>query len=183
MKHFSPVGCVQSESCLVSNTRLLDHRTCGVFEHRNRFSITLIFVCPSTIRCGNVAAILELDEHLQREFIIFEAAPQETRGIPSKKPVADYFLWSLWANSHDVSKSPVPFFTQPPSILLLDGSVSLNLEQLDRKPARTCEAARGFSLKSWIFATLPKSDRAVTVKGVGDEVDTGAMTVVTSPQL
>lgn len=44
------------------------------------------------IRCGNVAAILELDEHLQREFIIFEAAPQETRGIPSKKPVADYFL-------------------------------------------------------------------------------------------
>lgn len=45
-----------------------------------------------TTRCGNVAAILELDEHLQREFIIFEAAPQETRGIPSKKPVADYFL-------------------------------------------------------------------------------------------
>ena len=43
-------------------------------------------------RCGNVAAILELDEHLQKEFIIFEAAPQETRGIPSKKPVADYFL-------------------------------------------------------------------------------------------
>ncbi|XP_014817355.1 PREDICTED: serine/threonine-protein phosphatase 4 catalytic subunit-like [Calidris pugnax] len=46
--------------------------------------------CPG--RCGNVAAILELDEHLQKEFIIFEAAPQETRGIPSKKPVADYFL-------------------------------------------------------------------------------------------
>ncbi|KTF90609.1 hypothetical protein cypCar_00038425 [Cyprinus carpio] len=43
-------------------------------------------------QCGNVAAILELDEHLQKEFIIFEAAPQETRGIPSKKPVADYFL-------------------------------------------------------------------------------------------
>lgn len=54
-------------------------------------------------RCGNVAAILELDEHLQREFIIFEAAPQETRGIPSKKPVADYFLWSPRADSHDVS--------------------------------------------------------------------------------
>lgn len=35
---------------------------------------------------------MELDEHLQREFIIFEAAPQETRGIPSKKPVPDYFL-------------------------------------------------------------------------------------------
>lgn len=45
-----------------------------------------------TFSCGNVAAILELDEHLQKDFIIFEAAPQETRGIPSKKPVADYFL-------------------------------------------------------------------------------------------
>jgi hypothetical protein len=43
-------------------------------------------------RCGNVAAILELDENLHRDFTIFEAAPQETRGIPSKKPQADYFL-------------------------------------------------------------------------------------------
>lgn len=53
--------------------------------------MTFSFLCH---RCGNVAAILELDEHLQKEFIIFEAAPQETRGIPSKKPVADYFLWA-----------------------------------------------------------------------------------------
>jgi len=43
-------------------------------------------------RCGNVAAILELDEHLSREFIIFEAAPQESRGVPAKKPQPDYFL-------------------------------------------------------------------------------------------
>ena len=43
-------------------------------------------------RCGNVAAILELDEHLQRDFTIFEAAPQETRGVPAKKPQPDYFL-------------------------------------------------------------------------------------------
>ena len=27
-------------------------------------------------RCGNVAAILELDEHLNKDFTIFEAAPQ-----------------------------------------------------------------------------------------------------------
>ena len=26
-------------------------------------------------RCGNVAAILELDENLQNDFLIFEAAP------------------------------------------------------------------------------------------------------------
>ncbi|KYN30730.1 Serine/threonine-protein phosphatase 4 catalytic subunit [Trachymyrmex septentrionalis] len=46
----------------------------------------------SYVLCGNVAAILELNEHLQRDFTIFEAAPQESRGIPSKKPQADYFL-------------------------------------------------------------------------------------------
>eukprot|EP01116_Phalansterium_solitarium_P008709 TRINITY_DN2266_c0_g3_i2.p1 TRINITY_DN2266_c0_g3~~TRINITY_DN2266_c0_g3_i2.p1 ORF type:complete len:312 (+),score=64.09 TRINITY_DN2266_c0_g3_i2:209-1144(+) len=43
-------------------------------------------------RCGNVAAILELDEHLNRNFKIFEAAPQDSRGIPSKQPAPDYFL-------------------------------------------------------------------------------------------
>jgi len=46
----------------------------------------------NTIRCGNVAAILELSETLQRDFTIFEAAPQENRGMPTKKHAADYFL-------------------------------------------------------------------------------------------
>ena len=55
------------------------------------FKVLTLFFHPC--RCGNVAAILELDEHLQRDFTIFEAAPQESRGIPSKKPQADYFLW------------------------------------------------------------------------------------------
>lgn len=43
-------------------------------------------------RCGNVAAILELDEHCSKNFKIFEAAPQEARGVPAKKPAPDYFL-------------------------------------------------------------------------------------------
>jgi len=70
-------------------------------------------------RCGNVAAILELDENLDKQFRVFEAAPhvciyysndllfflvmitllvehdnllQESRGVPSKKPAPDYFL-------------------------------------------------------------------------------------------
>ncbi|KAL4003525.1 Serine/threonine-protein phosphatase 4 catalytic subunit 1 [Acanthocheilonema viteae] len=43
-------------------------------------------------RCGNVAAILELDEQLNKDFTIFEAAPQENRGAPAKKPQPDYFL-------------------------------------------------------------------------------------------
>jgi len=43
-------------------------------------------------RCGNVAAILELDEHLDQHFKIFEAAPQESRQVPSRNPTPDYFL-------------------------------------------------------------------------------------------
>ncbi|OEH79174.1 protein phosphatase catalytic subunit [Cyclospora cayetanensis] len=43
-------------------------------------------------RCGNVATVMELDEHLNYQFKTFEAAPPERRGIPSKKPPPDYFL-------------------------------------------------------------------------------------------
>ncbi|KAH9569446.1 hypothetical protein CY35_03G133900 [Sphagnum magellanicum] len=45
-----------------------------------------------TVWCGNVAAILELDENLDKKFTVFEAAPQEAKGNPSKKPAPDYFL-------------------------------------------------------------------------------------------
>lgn len=43
-------------------------------------------------RCGNIASILELDEHLNKTFRIFDAAPQEVRGVPAKKQIPDYFL-------------------------------------------------------------------------------------------
>ncbi|KAG6387461.1 hypothetical protein SASPL_152651 [Salvia splendens] len=43
-------------------------------------------------RCGNIAAILELDENLEKKFRVFEAAPLESRGAAVKKPPPDYFL-------------------------------------------------------------------------------------------
>ena len=43
-------------------------------------------------RCGNVAAILELDENINRSYKIFEAAPLDVRGVPTKKALPDYFL-------------------------------------------------------------------------------------------
>jgi serine/threonine-protein phosphatase 4 catalytic subunit len=45
-------------------------------------------------RCGNVAAILELDEHLTRTFKSFDAAPQDAAvgAGQTKKTVPDYFL-------------------------------------------------------------------------------------------
>ncbi|XP_063219965.1 serine/threonine-protein phosphatase 4 catalytic subunit isoform X4 [Bacillus rossius redtenbacheri] len=64
----------------------------GYKWHFNETVLTVWSAPNYCYRCGNVAAILELNEHLQRDFTIFEAAPQESRGIPSKKPQADYFL-------------------------------------------------------------------------------------------
>merc|ERR1712217_650424 len=43
-------------------------------------------------RCGNVAAVLEFDEHVNKFFRIFEAAPADVRGVPARKLVPDYFL-------------------------------------------------------------------------------------------
>eukprot|EP01059_Diplonema_ambulator_P006451 TRINITY_DN16152_c0_g3_i1.p1 TRINITY_DN16152_c0_g3~~TRINITY_DN16152_c0_g3_i1.p1 ORF type:complete len:307 (+),score=52.95 TRINITY_DN16152_c0_g3_i1:63-983(+) len=43
-------------------------------------------------RCGNVASILKFDEKLEKTYQIVDAAPQETRGIPAKKPALEYFL-------------------------------------------------------------------------------------------
>eukprot|EP01064_Diplonema_japonicum_P019608 TRINITY_DN2834_c8_g1_i1.p1 TRINITY_DN2834_c8_g1~~TRINITY_DN2834_c8_g1_i1.p1 ORF type:complete len:334 (+),score=43.94 TRINITY_DN2834_c8_g1_i1:83-1003(+) len=43
-------------------------------------------------RCGNVASILKFDEKLNKTYQIVDAAPQETRGIPAKKPALEYFL-------------------------------------------------------------------------------------------
>ena len=56
-------------------------------------SIVTVWSAPNyCYRCGNVAAILELDEQLNKNYKIFEAAPQDVRGLPSKKPAPDYFL-------------------------------------------------------------------------------------------
>ena len=63
--------------------------------YKHMFNETLVTVWSAPnycYRCGNVAAILELDEHLNKNYKIFEAAPQEARGVPAKKPAPDYFL-------------------------------------------------------------------------------------------
>ena len=63
--------------------------------YKHMFNDTLVTVWSAPnycYRCGNVAAILELDEHLNKNFKIFEAAPQDARGVPAKKPAPDYFL-------------------------------------------------------------------------------------------
>jgi len=43
-------------------------------------------------RCGNVAAILEVDDSMEHKFKKFDAAPADTRGLPVKRPQPVYFL-------------------------------------------------------------------------------------------
>jgi serine/threonine-protein phosphatase 4 catalytic subunit len=56
-------------------------------------SLVTVWSAPNyCYRCGNVASIMEFDEHLNKTFRIFDAAPQDVRGVPAKKPTPDYFL-------------------------------------------------------------------------------------------
>lgn len=66
-----------------------------LLPYRSMFNDTLVTVWSAPnycYRCGNVAAILELDENLTKFYKIFEAAPQEARGPPTRKAAPDYFL-------------------------------------------------------------------------------------------
>ncbi|KAF8226947.1 phsophatase-2a [Tricholoma matsutake] len=56
-------------------------------------TIVTVWSAPNyCYRCGNVASILELDEHLAQEYKVFQHAPLDVRSIPAKRPPADYFL-------------------------------------------------------------------------------------------
>jgi serine/threonine-protein phosphatase 4 catalytic subunit len=56
-------------------------------------TIVTVWSAPNyCYRCGNVASILELDEHLGQEYKVFAHAPLNVRSVPAKRPPADYFL-------------------------------------------------------------------------------------------
>ena len=63
--------------------------------YKYMFNDTLVTVWSAPnycYRCGNVAAILELDEHLNQNYKVFDSAPTEVRGMAARKPAPDYFL-------------------------------------------------------------------------------------------
>jgi len=43
-------------------------------------------------RCNNIAAILQLDENLKQTYITFNAAAEDYKPAPEKKPLPEYFL-------------------------------------------------------------------------------------------
>jgi len=89
-------GDVVAQFSSTNNIELIARAHQLVMEgYKHMFNDTLVTVWSAPnycYRCGNVAAILELDEHCTKNFKIFEAAPQEARGVPAKKPAPDYFL-------------------------------------------------------------------------------------------
>jgi len=63
--------------------------------HKSHFDgkVITIWSAPNyCYRCGNVAAILELDENLKKEFKKFNAAPEDFKEPPVKRPLPEYFL-------------------------------------------------------------------------------------------
>lgn len=63
------------------------------YEKIHEDKVTTIFSAPNyCYRCGNNAAIMEIDENSERNYISFENAPNHnTEGITQKR-VPDYFL-------------------------------------------------------------------------------------------
>jgi len=87
---------VTQEFLQVNNLELIARAHQLVMEgYKTHFKDTVVTVWSAPnycYRCGNRAAILELDESLNRNYRMFEAAPYNNRSIPAKKPLPDYFL-------------------------------------------------------------------------------------------
>ena len=64
----------------------------GYKEHFNGQVVTIWSAPNYCYRCGNVASILQLDEHLKKEYIIFKEAPENVRNTQTKAIVPEYFL-------------------------------------------------------------------------------------------
>lgn len=63
--------------------------------YRNMFDETLVTVWSAPnycYRCGNIAAILTLDDKLARSFKVFKAAPHDGKEHMAKRPPPEYFL-------------------------------------------------------------------------------------------
>ena len=65
------------------------------FRYKAHFdggSVLTVWSAPNyCYRCGNVAAIMQVEGHLEQTFSIFRAAPNELRG-PTPKSTPEYFL-------------------------------------------------------------------------------------------
>lgn len=64
----------------------------GYKWHFDKTVLTIWSAPNYCYRCGNVAAIFQLKENLENNFIVFEAAPQDTKGPIIRRTQPEYFL-------------------------------------------------------------------------------------------
>lgn len=83
----------------VNNTSLIARAHQLVLEGYKEMyheSLVTVWSAPNyCYRCGNVAAILQIDDNLERSYKVFESRISEFEGskiMPMKRPVAEYFL-------------------------------------------------------------------------------------------
>lgn len=56
-------------------------------------NVVTIFSAPNyCYRCGNQAAIMEVDEHMRLSYLQFDPAPKQEVDTIEKRRVPDYFL-------------------------------------------------------------------------------------------
>jgi serine/threonine-protein phosphatase 4 catalytic subunit len=89
-------GDVVAKFCQTNNVQLIARAHQLVMDgYKTLFDEKLVTVWSAPnycYRCGNQAAILELDENLKTEYKIFEERAADSRGIPAKQQTPDYFL-------------------------------------------------------------------------------------------
>jgi serine/threonine-protein phosphatase 2A catalytic subunit len=57
------------------------------------FCSLAVWCCCCCPRCGNKAALVDIDEHMQHKIVQFDHAPPKGAGITEvKRTVPDYFL-------------------------------------------------------------------------------------------
>lgn len=89
-------GNIVREFCKLNNIKMIARAHQLVMEgYKCMFDNKLITVWSAPnycYRCGNIAAIMQLDSNLNQNFITFEAAPEDERQVPARKPAPEYFL-------------------------------------------------------------------------------------------
>ncbi|KAL4503892.1 hypothetical protein ABPG72_022522 [Tetrahymena utriculariae] len=64
----------------------------GYLETHDKNVVTIFSAPNYCYRCGNLAAIMEVDEHMRTTLLQFDQAPQQEIDTIEKKRVPDYFL-------------------------------------------------------------------------------------------
>ena len=64
------------------------------YEYQKGGKCLTVFSAPNyCYRCGNEAAIMEVDEFMNRTFLQFDPAPKQSEPDHLIKRTPDYFLW------------------------------------------------------------------------------------------